>query len=44
MEDVVHEDMVHGRYGTWVIWYMCDMVHERYGTWEIGYMGNIVHG
>ena len=37
-------DMVHGRYGTWVIWYVKDIVHTRYGTCEIWYMGDMVHG
>ena len=41
--------MVHGRYGTWEIWYMedmvhGDMVHGRYGTSKIWYMGDMVHG
>ena len=41
--------MVHGKYGTWEIWYMAEMVHEimvhgRYGTWEMWYMVDIVHG
>ena len=46
--------MVHGRHGTWEIWYtamwymgdthMGDMVHGRYGTWEIWYMEDMEHG
>ena len=36
------EDMVHGRYGTWEIWFMGDMVHERYGAREILYNGRYV--
>ena len=46
MEDVVHVDMVHRRYGTCVIWYMGDgymgdMIRGRYGSWKICNMGHI---
>ena len=35
-------DMVHGRYGSWMIWQIDDMLHDRYDTWEIRYMGDMV--